>query len=370
MELKVQKKEFLRVLSKCASVAERKGPMPMLSNVLITTTGGDSVVLAATDLALSVRGSVPAQVGQFGTWCVNAKDLLDRVSTMPDGVEVSITIKDNSCEVKAAKRKFMLPVIPGAEFPELPEPNEKCSSFEIEARVLSHLIAQTQYAISPDISREFLTSALFDRKDGELTVVATDGHRLAFSSITGEDLKKGDKLMVSSKGVQELRRLCSIDDEKVKVHYSPANAFFDVGGFQFTVKIATAQFPPYEQVIPSNLPRVAVVDRAELMAAVKAVSLSASERTGGLKLVLGGGQLRVETSSEDSGTGSDELECECEGKTVEIGVSARYLLDALGCVTTEKATLRFGDSLDPVRVEEHAGPQDSKFIGVVMPMRL
>lgn len=367
MELKVQKKEFLGVLSKCAGVADKKSTMPILADVLIEAF--DELTLSATDLSLAVRGTVPATIVAKGRWCVPARDLLDRVSTMPDG-EIVLAVSGTSFEVRSAvaKRKFRLSAIPGDEFPTMPEP-EGSDAFTLESSVLTHLISQTQYAISTDQSRLHLACALFERLNGALHVVATDGHRLSLSVIMGEDLAAGEKMMVPMKGVHELKRLCG-EGKEVKIQRSRANAFFDVGAFRFSVKLVDATFPPYEQVIPKNLKRQAVVDRAALMDALKAVSLSANERTGGVKLVLGFGVLRVESESAESGAGSDEFEVDCDGAKVEIGLSARYMLDALGSVTTEKAVLKFDDPLNPVVVSEHEGPKDSNFVGVVMPMRI
>lgn len=175
--------------------------------------------------------------------------------------------------------------------------------------------------------------------------------------------------MVPLKGVHELKRLCG-EGKEVKIQRSKANAFFDVGPFRFSVKMVDANFPPYEQVIPKNLKRSAIVDRAALVDALRAISLAANERTGGVKLVLGFGVLRVESESAESGAGSDEFEVECSGAKVEIGLSARYMLDALGSVTTEKAELKFEDPLSPVVVSEHEGAKDANFVGVVMPMRI
>jgi DNA polymerase-3 subunit beta len=181
-------------------------------------------------------------------------------------------------------------------------------------------------------------------------------------------------MLIPLKGVQELRRLCdevaqADEGAKLSMRQSGPNVFFSVAGFQFSVKLVDAQFPPYAQVIPEASSRALRAPRAAVCDALKAVRLAASDRTGGVKLTLGPGKLRFESESPESGEGFDEVDVDYDGEEVTIGFNASYFLDAAGAIDSEEIVLGISGELDPAVVRP-AGDASADYVAVVMPMRI
>jgi DNA polymerase-3 subunit beta len=160
------------------------------------------------------------------------------------------------------------------------------------------------------------------------------------------------------------------DASEIKMVQSGPNAFFELAGFSFSVKLVDAQFPPYQQVIPEHSERVVRAQRAALTDALRAVSVAASDRTGGVKLTIGGGKIRFESESPDSGEGFDEVPSDYQGPEVTVGFNARYFLDVLGAITDEDITLGISGELDPAVIRPASDSANKNYQAVIMPMRI
>jgi DNA polymerase III subunit beta len=381
MELTVAKKDLLRLVQRMQGVAERKSTMPVLANVLITSDGTESVRLAATDLYLSLHGKIPAKVSKPGSVAVSAKDLLERVSKMPDG-PLTISSMDNaSTTIKSggSARRYTLRGMPGDDFPPLPQPAEGAPSLALDAGVLAELIAKTHFSISTDETRAHLNSALFEWEGDVVRMVTTDGHRLSKYDVTLTGRQASSTMLIPRKAVLELRRLAedilsdpTLEKKDLLVTQSGASAFFQGGGTTFSVKLVDAQFPPYSQVIPAQSERVVRAPRVPLADALSAVSVAANERTGGVKLSISNGTIRITSESPDSGEGFDELPIDYTGPAMSIGFNAKYFLDVLGALSEDEIDLSLSGELDPavVRPAGAGAPADRQFLAVVMPMRI
>lgn len=354
MQVTVSKKELLRLLARCQGVADKKSTMPVLGNVLLQASG-NGLRLSATDLFLSVSGEVPAEVTTKGSVAVGARDLFERVKAMPEG-KLSITTTDGSSTTVRAvgqPRRYTLHGIPGADFPQLPEPGKGETTLTLDVEVVALLISTTHFSISSDETRLHLNSALFEWKSGTVRMVTTDGHRLSRMQMT-LDLKAPDTTMlVPLKGVQELRRLCdearSEGVKTLQLQRSGQNAFFQIGGIQFGVKLVDAQFPPYDQVIPTSTAYSIIAPRAAVADAIRAVSIAASDRTGGIKISLDHNVIRFSSESPESGDGFDEVPVEYNGDPFTVGFNAKYFLDVLGAIDDEELLLGISGELDPDR---------------------
>ncbi len=381
MQVVVTKKDFLRVLARCQGVADKKSTMPVLGNVLLEA-GPDHLRLAATDLYLAVSGSIPAEVTREGSIALGARDLFDRVRMMPEG-QVSIAADDSAnttIRAVGSARRYTLHGIPGQEFPALPQPDEGVATLTLPVETLSRLIASTHFSISTDETRLHLNSALFECDAGRMRMVTTDGHRLskAEATLAGTDVQT--TMLVPLKGVLELKRLCEearaetgkSDDDVLELTMlqSGPNAFFQLAGFQFSVKLVDAQFPPYQQVIPDASERVVRAPRLPMADALRAVSVAASDRTGGVKLSLTAGTIRFESESPESGEGFDEVPVEYDAEDVTIGFNAKYFLDALTAVEDDEIVLAISGELDPAVVRPATESLQGSYLAVIMPMRI
>ena len=376
MELTVPKRELLRLVARMQGVAERKSTMPVLSNVLLAIDGPSTLRIAATDLYLALVGRITVDVSKGGSVAVPVKDLLERVRMMPDG-PIHLSTNDNaSTTIKAAgsARRYTLRGMPGDDFPPLPAPSEGSPSLAIDASVLQELVDKTHYAISADETRAHLNSALFEWDGDIVRMVTTDGHRLSKMDVKVSGRQASATMLIPLKAIQELRRLCEdlVGEGKdtkaqLQITQSGSSAFFQAGGMVFGVRLVDAQFPPYSQVIPQKSDKVVRVPRAPFADALRAVSVAASERTGGVKLGLSAGTMRISTESPDTGEGFDEVPIEYSGPPMTVGFNAKYFLDVLGALDEDEVDLGFGGELDPAVVKP-VGPR--QFLAVVMPMRI
>ena len=379
MHVVVAKKDLLRVLARCQGVADKKSTMPVLGNVLLEVSGTDQLRLAATDLYLAVSGKIPAKVESGGAIAIGARDLFERVKMMPEGQISIVTSGSAATTIRAvgASRRFTLHGIPGEEFPSLPQPDEAAAPLTIPIATVSALIAGTYFSISTDETRLHLNSALFEWEGDRVRMVTTDGHRLSKMDAVLPGKHASATMLIPLKGVLELKRLCDEASEdksdssssEIRISQSGPNAFFQLAGFQFSVKLVDAQFPPYQQVIPEHSEQKVRAPRAAVADALRAVSVAASDRTGGIKLTLAGGKMRFESENPDSGEGFDEVNVDYSGPELTVGFNARYFLDVLSAIDAEEIELAVSGELDPAVVRP-ATESTTSYLSVIMPMRI
>jgi DNA polymerase-3 subunit beta len=377
MELTVAKRDLLKLVTRMQGVAERKSTMPVLSNVLLAIDGPSALRVAATDLYLALVGHVTVDVSKGGSVAVPVKDLLERIRMMPEG-PLHLSSQDNaSTTIKAAgsARRYTLRGMPGDDFPPLPSPAEGSPSLALDVDVLRELVDKTHFSISGDETRAHLNSALFEW-DGDLVrMVTTDGHRLSKMEVKVSGRQASATMLIPLKAIQELRRLSEdLSNEskegqrpQLQITQSGSSAFFQAAGMTFAVRLVDAQFPPYAQVIPQQSEKLVRAPRAAFSEALRAVSIAASERTGGVKLGLTKGTMRITTESPDSGEGFDEVPIEYSGPNMTVGFNAKYFLDVLAALDEDEVELGFGGELDPAVVKPVGARQ---FLAVVMPMRI
>jgi len=392
MDLTVAKKDLLRMAKRAQAVADKKSTMPVLSNVLLDATNTGELVVRATDLYLSVSGAIPAEIRKKGSVAVPAKDLFDRISAMPDGpVVISCPDAGGTTRIKSGvgARSFSLLGVPGADFPQLPKPGPDAPHFKLPADLLKKLIGHTRFSISPDDTRPNLNSAMFEWHENKIRMVTTDGHRLSKMEINlGDTQGATTSLLLPLKAISELEHLADEALAEAKgelkeggtapmVTLIPAepNAFFEVAGATFSVKLVEAQFPSYKKVIPESSSRMARIPAVAFADALRAVSLAANDRTGGIKLGLSPGSLRVSSESPERGEGSDSLPMDYQGSEITIGFNAKYFQDVLAAIKDDgdEVLLGLSGELDPAVLRPAYAEEAAKkfdFVAVVMPMRI
>jgi DNA polymerase III subunit beta len=376
MDLVIAKKDLLRLVDRCQGVADKKSAMPVLANVLLAADG-NALRVAATDLYLAVSGQTAAEIVSAGSVAVPAKDLLDRVKAMPDG-PIQVTAREGAQTIIKAvgsPRRYTLHGMPGSEFPQLPKPAADAPSLELPVDLLSQLIARTHFSISTDETRAHVNSALFEWAGDRVRMVTTDGHRLSKMEITVEGKSATATMLIPLKAIHELRRLADgskteKDVPRVTITQSGPNAFFSVGGMVFSVKLVDAQFPPYSQVIPQYTQSSIRAPRAPFADALRAVSLAASDRTGGVKLTVTPRALRITSESPESGNGFDEVPIDYEGPEVTVGFNAKYFLDVLGAIDSDEIILGVSGELDPAVLRPAGESAQESYLSVIMPMRI
>lgn len=376
MEFKIEKTTFLQGLSSAQGIADRKSTMPILANVLLRTDGPDRIIVAATDLNITVTTEINCEVIAEGGLTIGAKHLHDIVKSLP-GDRLSLKRADNQyAEIVAGKVNFKVVGLADRDFPRLPNHRE-VKFHKVEAATLRDLITKTFFSISTDETRYHLNGVLFEcdgaDKNTVARMVSTDGHRL---SKCERPLPGGPKLMpgvlIPRKGLMELRRALEGPATHVEIGFHQGHIFLRSGGTALSVKLNEAQFPPYEQVIPRDHERSVKASRTGLTDSLKRIMLVASDKTYGVKLSLSKGILRVESDNPDLGQGREEIDVDYDGGDVTIGFNAKYVIELLNEIDTDEVSLELNGELDPgvLRpVDENARPGNNH-LGVVMPMRL
>ncbi len=376
MQAVVSKRDLLRILARCQGVADKKSTMPVLGNVLLEARGERGLSLAATDLYLGVSGTIEGQVQNAGSVAVGAKDLFERIKMMPEG-NISLSLQSEGAMVvrtQGQARRYTLRTLPGSEFPSLPQPGEGASELSLPTEALAQLIAKTHFSIASDDTRPHLNSALFQWEGETVRMVTTDGHRLSKMEITVEGNSAEASMLIPLKGIVELRRLCeeakADSVREITLLPSGPNAFFRVPSLQLGIKLVEVQFPPYAQVIPSSTRHQITASRALVADAVRAVSLAASDRTGGVKVTLGPNVMRFSSESPETGDGFDEVPVDYSGEPLTVGFNAAYLLHVLGCIDQEDIVLGLSGELDPATIQPEPQAESTAFLAVIMPMRI
>jgi DNA polymerase-3 subunit beta len=369
MNICIPKKSLVQYLERADGIADKKSPVPALANALLRAEGR-SVEIAATDLYLAMQASADAEVTTPGAIALPAKDLLERVRAMPDG-PIQIAVDGVTATVKAVghARRYTLQGIPAADFPSLPKPPED-SWKTIPAGALKHLLDLVHQAISTDETRPHVNSVLLEADGNVLRAVSTDGHRLHKAEVKSEMALReaGDRrdVLVPLKAVTEMRRLLDKQGE-VALCIGGPNLFLRLGSLTWTCKLVDALFPPFQQVLAKVNETDPRVPRLPFIDALKAIQLAASDRTGGVKLALVPGALRITSESPESGNAFDEIAVDYAGPEKKVGVNAKYMLDALACLDDEEVMFHMDGELEPMAI---AAPGSDAFNATIMPMRI
>jgi len=298
---------------------------------------------------------------------------------MPDGPVQIIASEGAQTTLKAvgSARRYTLHGIPGGEFPQLPKPAPDAPSLQLPVDLLSLLITRTHFSISSDETRPHVNSGLFEWVGDRVRIVSTDGHRLSKMEATVTGSQATATMLIPLKAITELRRLAEEaraergeGTSTVTITQSGPNAFFSVAGMVFSVKLVDAQFPPYQQVIPALSDRSVRAPRLLFGDVLRAVQLAASDRTGGVKLSVAPGTLRITSESPESGSGFDELPVDYQGPELTIGFNAKYFLDVLGAIDDEEVILGVSGELDPAVLRPGSESSEQSYVAVIMPMRI
>jgi DNA polymerase III subunit beta len=372
MEISVSKNDLLKELTATQGVVERKTTIPILSNFLFEA-GGDKLSITATDLDLSLRTSCPAKVKKEGSCTIPARKLYDYVKLLGDG-DISIKLLENHwVQIRSGRSNTKMVGMARANFPALPLfPAE--SALQLPAQVLRQLIAKTIFSISNEESRYTLNGALLVLKPESLTMVATDGHRLAHVEHNGTKLPvSGElKVLVPKKAMAELSTLLnSSDAQTVEFAKDESTLFFRIGGRLLTSRQLTGQFPNYEAVLPRDNNKFVTVHCDELSAAIQRVAQFADERSNAIRMRVEKNELKVSSSNTETGESEDSIETAYTGDPMVIGFNSQYLLEFLKVVGAGDVRFEFKDAQTAGQLRpDEAADSEYRYRYIVMPMRI
>lgn len=369
MKLTIERSALLKSLSHIQSVVERRNTIPILSNVKLTATA-DGLAMNATDMDMDMAETVVAEIAEPGATTAPAHTLYDIVRRLPDGAQVDMSVSDGALELKAGRSRFSLACLPVEEFPVM-SGGDMPVSFSLSSDSLKGLIDRTRFAVSTEETRYYLNGIFLHvaSKGGvdALKAAATDGHRLACVDVALPDGAAGmPSVIVPRKTVAELRKLIDEAEGDIQLSLSESKIRFSFDNVVLTSKLIDGTYPDYERVIPADNDRTLTVPADTLAHAVDRVSVI-SEKSKGVKILVGKGQITLSASSAENGSAVEELEADYDGEALEIGFNSRYLLDILQQISGDTVRLDFSDPASPMVVVDAA---DESAVYVLMPMRV
>jgi len=368
MELVVRKNDLLKELSLLQGIVERKNTIPILANVLIEATK-DGISLLATDLDVGLRSKCEGTVSKPGTLTLPAKKLFEIVSALPD-TDVRIEEEKGGKSVTVAADRFesRMQTLPASEFP-TPPVDSGAAEATLPGAALKRLISHTRFAITSEDTRYFLNGAQLVLRGDSLSMVATDGHRLAYISVQQSPGKKvnGDVLL-PRKTLTEVARLIDGGDA-VEFSQGENHLFFRAGNRLLISRKIDANFPAYERVIPKSNDKRIDFDRDRLAAAVRRVRLLSNERSKAVKFVMGKDQVEITSSTPDVGEAHEVLPVDYGGDAMQICFNADYVDNFLAVVETDNVQLEFKDEMSQA-VMKPIGADGYEYTYVIMPMRI
>ena len=362
---------MLRELTATQGVVERKTTIPILSNYLFEAAG-DKLQLTATDLDLSLRTACNAKVKKEGACTIPARKLYDYVRLLPDA-DITIKLLENHwVSIRCGRSNTKMVGMARSNFPALPV-FPTAGVVKIPAAVLRSMIAKTGFAIAHEESRYTLNGALMVLKAESITMVATDGHRLAHIERAGEKFEgvSGEmKTLIPKKAMDELKSLLdSTDAETIDFAKDESTLYFRVGQRLLTSRQLTGQFPNFEAVLPKEITKSISVQGGELGAAISRVAQFADERSHAVRLRLEKDELKLSASSTDSGESEDSIEIAYSGDPVTIGFNAQYLTDFIKATGSAEVKFELKDAQSAGQFRPADG-DDYKYRYIVMPMRI
>ena len=370
--LKAPQDKVLAVLQSVAGIVERRHTLPILANVMLRKTG-NALQFTTSDLEIQIRttAELGGDTGDFTT-TVNARKLIDILRTMPGDQTVGLeSSSQDKLVLKGGKSRFTLQTLPAADFPLVQESASFGPTFSVPQNTLKNLLSQVAFAMAVQDIRYFLNGILFVAEGKQLSLVATDGHRLAFASATLDVEVPKQEVILPRKTVIELQRLLSDaggeNQPHIEMQFANNQAKFTFGGMEFVTKLVEGKFPDYNRVIPKNHKNSVTLGRAPLLASLQRTAIMTSDKFKGVRRNLEPGTLRVASNNAEQEEAVDELDIDYGGPSVEVGFNVTYLIDVLANMSQDMVRIDFADNNNSALI---TNPENGTFKYVVMPMRM
>jgi len=368
MNLTIAKEQLLIGLQSVQNIVSTRTTLPILSNVLLRAEG-NRLELTATDLDVTVTCSVEASLKKAGATTVPVKKLFGIVRELGN-LELEMEADDkNVCSIRSGPSFFKIRGLGAEEFPPLPKFKEDKKVVLPQEKIKS-MLRKTSFAISTDESRYVLNGIFFSLKEHKLTMVATDGRRLALvdEEVDVSDQSQGE-FIIPAKAVNELNRLLQEKGE-VEIRYAENQAAFELkdekgSSILIVTKLIEGNYPNYRQVIPAEAKERIALSREEFMHALRRAEIMTSEKQNSVKLNFLKNSLSITANSPDVGEAQENLAINYKGKEMAIAFNPGYVIEPLNALTNDEVFLELIDELSPGVLKTN-GP----FLYVVMPMRL
>lgn len=365
---KAPQAQILEAVQAVAGIVERRHTLPVLANVLLRKQSG-RIELITSDLEIQIRteAELGGDEGDLAV-TVGARKLIDILRSLPPEQVLSLTASGNRLNLQGGKSRFLLQTLPAEDFPLVNENVDFGSVFTMPQKILRSLLNQVHFAMAVHDIRYYLNGILFIAEGSSLTLVATDGHRLALAQAQLQtDVPSRQEVILPRKTVLELQRLLRDEETPIHMRFAGNQARFEFGALHFITKLVEGKFPDYNRVIPRNHRNGFTVGRQPLLSCLQRVAILTSDKFKGVRINLDPGQLRMAANNAEQEEAQEELEIDYEGDSIEIGFNVGYLIDALANAQDEMVRI---DLQDGSASALFTLPQQPGFKYVVMPMRI
>jgi len=373
MLLTVQADLLKTALNKILTVVDKKNSRPILTYTLIEARADNTLNFFATDLEISSKVTIKANVNKPGTCCVNAKNISDILKEFP-AVEINFSVneKENTLNIFHKDIDFSLLVYKSDDFPKLTFSSGN-KNFELTAKQILNIINKTSHAVSIDETRLYLNGIFIQEiSNDKLLAVSTDGYRLAlleqaFKAPKIDSLMNG--VIIPKKGVFELKKIAeNFPEAIIKICVDDSFIYINANDADYlSIRLIARDFPKHQSVIPSKTSYSLRIEKDSILNALKRIRIMANEKTNGVKIKLLEKEIIISANHPSLGKASEKVSANYAGKEMEVGFNAKYLIDVLSVLEDSELLLEFNNEFSPVVVKT---PVDNSFLGIVMPLKL
>lgn len=362
MKLQVTQENLNRALGSVARVANSRGTLPILSNVLFKTSN-NRLSLSATNLDIAITHYIGAKVTEEGSITVPARLMQDFVGSLPEGI-INLDLDESKLHVTTDQYKSVVNGIMADDFPVMPAISEG-KTWTLSGSVLKKGLQQVVFAASSDETRPVLTGVLLQTNAGKLNIAATDSYRLAERHLSNN--KEQVQLLIPASAMQDLLRVIGDSDDEVKVTHDDLQILFQVGDVELVTRLVEGKYPDYHKLIPEKFSTTATLKRADFVNVTKVSSLFARESAGSVTIEVdeASNQLSIRSVASQLGENTATAAAKVTGSG-SITLNSRYLLDGLNAFSGEEVTLGFNGKLEPTLLSD---PSNSEYRHVIMPLK-
>jgi len=369
MKLTITREQLQEGLIAVAASVPAKTTLPILSNILLEATK-EGIRLSGTDLDIAVSTTVSASVDQEGAITLPARKLVEIVRELPSAAIRLTASGEQRVTIECGRSRFRLLGLPREEFPAFPSVKFE-GGWRTSSKELQKLIGHVAFAASTEESRPILNGVLWELRPERMRMVATNGHRLARMDVPTSETQGASQadLIVPPKALEQIRRLFGTD-ETVEIARSENHLGFRTSSTQIFTRLIEGPYPNYEQVIPRENDKVATADKVALTAALRRMSIVASDQTHRIRMAFANGSCKLSVQTPDLGEAQEELNVSYEGDPLEIGFNAAYLLEILKYIPTDEVRMTFKAPERAATCEPVGWDDPASYLALVMPLRL
>jgi DNA polymerase-3 subunit beta len=366
MKLRVSREALLKPLQQVAGVVERRQTLPVLSNVLLQVEG-NQLSLTGTDLEVEMVARVALLESENGEITVPARKLMDICRELPEKAEIELTLSGQKMSIKAGRFRSTLSTLPASDFPAVDKSMAELS-IDMDAKSLKRILDRTAFAMAQQDVRYFLNGMLIELGGSYVRTVATDGHRLAMSTLSlASPIVDSRQVILPRKGVLELQRLLQEVGGDVAISIGANHLRAESADYALTSKLVDGRFPDYDRVIPKNGDKTIFADKVELRQALNRTAILSNEKFRGIRVNLSTGSLQLSANNPEQEEAEEAVSVDYTGDDLEVGFNVGYVQDVLGVLECEKVKITLHDANSSALLED---PDSDESIYVVMPMKL